>query len=211
MAAAVTTCADPLADGRRFELVVRRLADGLLPGLDPSPYLGSGIEYAQSRPWAEGDEVRSIDWRLSARSGRLHVKEYEAARRMPMLLVVDSSESMRLAIQPPTKFSLACQVAGALGLAGLGRASPVGLVEAGPGGLRLAPTLDRGAVLIAMHQLRRAPRAGRAGLAAALLAARHLSGSRMLLIVISDLHEADALDRAGASGPGTRCDRAAAQ
>lgn len=187
--AMVSASSEALSDGRRYEIVVRRLADGLLPGLDPSPFTGNGIEYAQSRPWSDGDEVRAIDWRLSARSGRLHVKEYEAARRMPLLLVVDTSASMRISGGTHSKFRLACQLAGGLALAGLGRASPVGLVEAGPGGLRLAPTLDRGAILVGLHRLRGAPSGGRADLAATLLAARPLAGSRMLLIVVSDLHE----------------------
>jgi len=189
--AMVSACPEALSDGRRYEIVVRRLADGLLPGLDPSPYTGNGIEYAQSRPWSDGDEVRAIDWRLSARIGRLHVKEYEAARRMPLLLVVDTSASMRVSAGSHGKFRLACQLAGGLALAGLGRASPVGLVEAGPGALRLAPTLDRSAILVGLHRLRGAPPGGRADLAAALLAARPLAGGRMLMIVISDLYEED--------------------
>ena len=121
---------------REFEVFVTRVADDLSYGEDVSSFLGSGIDYAQSRPYVPGDSVRDIDWRGSARPARLFIKEYEALKRVPFLLVVDTSGSMVASSTAVSKFDLACVVAGAVGLAALRRQSPVGLLGAGERPLR---------------------------------------------------------------------------
>src|SRR5690242_16181865 len=82
---------EPELTDRQFELVIRRLADDLRYGQDASRYLGSGVDYVQSRPFVDGDPVKQIDWPVTARAGRLYVKQYESPKTTPVYLLIDTS------------------------------------------------------------------------------------------------------------------------
>jgi uncharacterized protein (DUF58 family) len=176
-------------NARQFLIAIKKLADALSYGTDRSPFLGSGIEYAQSRPYLPGDPVRSIDWRVTARAGKVFVKEYEAPKQMPCYLLLDTSASMAVSSVKRSKYATAVHIAGGLAFACLDRVSPVGVVGVGGRNLRVDPSLSRGQVLQWLHALRRFRYDEPTALGRRVTELAPTLPYRCLVIVLSDLHD----------------------
>ncbi len=173
--------------------MVRRLANDLRYGQDASRYVGTGVDYVQSRPFVDGDPVRDIDWNVTARSGKFHVKQYESVKNVPIYLVVDTSSSMAFRSGPLSKHVLATLIAGGLGLAALERLSPVGVLAAGSRQLRFRPSMSRTNMFHWLHELRRHGFGESTQIARRLDELQGHLKSCSLVIVISDLHDPDAM------------------
>lgn len=176
-----------------FDIVVRRLADDLAFGSDTSRLLGSGLEYAGSRPYIPGDSVRLLNWRLTARTGRAFVREYEALKRTSAYLVVDTSASMAVASTARSKHDLAVWIASALGLIAHRRMSPVAVVGAGERAVPLVASLSRNDLWNSLEPLRARDFAEGTTLAARLRSTAMRATRASLFVVLSDLHDPEAV------------------
>ena len=183
---------DPV-DSRQFEVAVRRLANSLDFGQRDSVFHGAGLEYVQSRPYVAGDAVKFIDWKISARLGKLYVKEFKETKQIPLYLLLDTSASMCVSSQPLSKYAWAVRVATGIGLAAQSSVTPVGLIGCGARELHIRPTLSRNIVMEWAHQLRQHDFTEVTSLSAR---ARELAPSlakRTTVVVLSDLHDPDAI------------------
>lgn len=180
---------DVVARARRVELAARRLLEGRLPGRHRSLFRGHGVELAEIRPYQPGDDFRSIDWNVTARAGRPHVKQVEEEREIPLLLAVDVSGSLDFGTARRTKRERAAEIAATLALASLREGHPVGqlLFTDRLEGQYVAPGRGRGRLRRLLSSLV-APTEGRGtDLSRGLDAARLLTRRRSLVVVVTDL------------------------
>jgi uncharacterized protein (DUF58 family) len=182
-----------ILDSRQFWLAVKKLADTLSYGTDRSPFLGSGIEFVQSRPYQWGDPIRSIDWRVTARTRKIYVKEYEAPKRMPCYLLIDTSASMAVSSFRRNKYATAIHIAGGVAFACLDRVSPVGVVGVGGRELRVEPSLGAGQIMQWLHKLRHFRYDEPTSLGRRITQLAPTLTSRALIVALSDLHDPTAV------------------
>jgi uncharacterized protein (DUF58 family) len=77
-----------------FEMRAKMIVEGLSSGQHRSPYQGFSVEFAQHRPYSPGDDLRHLDWKVFARSDKLHLKQYQQETNLDLIVLVDCSGSM---------------------------------------------------------------------------------------------------------------------
>ena len=105
---------DILKRVRRIEIKTRGLSDEIFAGKYHTAFRGRGMSFAEVREYRVGDDVRDIDWNVTARSDRAHVKVYEEERELTMMLLVDVSPSRMFGSKESTKKNLITEVAATL-------------------------------------------------------------------------------------------------
>jgi uncharacterized protein (DUF58 family) len=111
---------------RRIEIATNRMVDQGVAGDYHSVFKGLGMEFAEVRPYQPGDDVRTIDWNVTARMGAPFVKKYVEERDLTVFLVVDVSGSLSFGSRAILKRELAAEVAALLSFAALRNQDRVG-------------------------------------------------------------------------------------
>ncbi|MFL6018261.1 MAG: DUF58 domain-containing protein [Gaiellaceae bacterium] len=185
----------PISEGllRALDITVARRMEGLLAGDYRSRVLGQGSELAQIRPYVLGDDVRQIDWNVTARTGEPHVRVQQAERVLVSWLVLDTSPSMRFGTADRRKADVAEGVAVAVGHVATRRGNRLGVVTFGDGNPRSAPVRQGRRGLIGLLTALREEgdglgpeRVGATSLGEALRRTDGLARQRSFVVVVSD-------------------------
>ncbi len=176
---------------RALEVTISRRMQGLLAGDYRSGLLGEGTELAQVRPYIAGDDVRRIDWNVTARTGETHVRVQLAERVLVTWLVLDTSPSMHFGTAERRKADVAEGVAIAIGHIATRRGNRLGVVTFGDAEPRMAPPRQGRVGLLGMlRALRDEPEGGAPGptsLGEALIRAGSVARQRSIVVIVSDL------------------------
>lgn len=120
--------ADVMTQVRRLQLRARRAVQTLLGGAYHSAFKGAGLSFEEVREYQPGDDVRAIDWNVTARAGHPFIKRYVEERELTILLATDLSASQRFGTGRQAKRAVTAELAALLALAAVGNNDRVGLV-----------------------------------------------------------------------------------
>ncbi|MGD9612281.1 MAG: DUF58 domain-containing protein [Kiritimatiellia bacterium] len=113
---------------RRIEIRTRRAVNDVFAGRYHSVFKGQGMEFQEVREYVPGDDIRSIDWNVTARTGSPHVKKFTEERELTVMLLVDVSASNRFGSTAQLKRDLAAEIAAVLAFSAIANHDRVGLI-----------------------------------------------------------------------------------
>jgi uncharacterized protein (DUF58 family) len=113
---------------RRIEIRTKRIVDSTLAGEYHSVFKGQGLNFAEVREYVMGDDVRQIDWNVTARVGKPHIKVFNEERELTVIVAADLSASGQFGSGSQTKREVIAEIAAVLGLAAMQNNDRVGAV-----------------------------------------------------------------------------------
>lgn len=141
---------------RQFNLTSIKKASSAISGLHDSRFRGRGMDYQESRIYQNGDDIRNMDWRVTARTGMAHTKLFQEERERPTYLVVDANNSMRFGTKKQFKSVLASKIAALLGWSSVQQGDRIGIMSFGSNGLHIgkATAGKRGMMAVISHLIK---------------------------------------------------------
>jgi uncharacterized protein (DUF58 family) len=179
--------ADLLRKVRRIEIATNQLVDQGVAGEYHSVFKGRGMEFAEVRPYQPGDDIRTIDWNVTARMGSPFVKKYVEERDLTVFVVVDVSGSLSFGSRALLKRELAAEIAALLAFAAVRNHDRVGAALISDRlELFLPPQRRRTHVLRLVREILERPARGATDLEQGLDAVLSTLKQRSVLFFISD-------------------------
>lgn len=171
---------------RRLDISVSRRVEGLLQGDHRGLLPGPGRTPGEARPYLPGDDVRRIDWNVTARTQNVYVRDTEADHELETTLVVDVSRSMSFGTAVGTKAEVAMAVAAVYGFASVGGGNRVGGLIVGEPLRRIPARSGRSHLYSVLGAVSKAAGSVQMDLNTGLTAAARSKSRRGLVVVISD-------------------------
>jgi uncharacterized protein (DUF58 family) len=179
----------------QLDLRARFIVEGFLAGLHASPFRGFSVEFSEHRKYVKGDDIRSIDWNVFARTDRLYSRQYNAETQLDCYLLVDASASMGYVGttapeggEPAGKLLYATHLAAAVGYLVTHQQDAVGMGILGEGLEHFLPARSRRQHLIQLLRILAAVKpSGRTGLGAGIRQVLAQIPHRGLIVMLSDL------------------------
>lgn len=182
--------AEILSRVRRMEVRTSRLVDDAMAGRYASVFKGRGMDFDRVRNYVAGDDVRSIDWNVTARTGDPYVKLFTEERELTILLMIDVSASADFGSVADSKRELAAEAAGVLAASAIRNRDKVGLVLFSEGvELYIPPAKGRTHILRLIREaLFFQPEKRGTDIGAALDFANQVISRRAVVFLVSDFH-----------------------
>ncbi|MEM6764572.1 MAG: DUF58 domain-containing protein [Bacteroidota bacterium] len=178
---------------RKVELKTRRLVHTTFAGAYDSAFKGQGLEFEEVRPYQIGDDIRTIDWNVTAKMGQAYVKTYREEREQVLFLLVDISASQFFGNAHQQKIYTATEIAAILGFSALKNQDRVGLATFSEVVERFHPPKRGKKQVLAMLYtlLQQAPKHSGTSLKVVLDRVAPYLNRRSVLVVISDFISSD--------------------
>jgi len=179
---------------RKIQIRTSHLVSDLFAGQYQSVFKGRGMEFAEVRQYLPGDDVRTIDWNVTARTGAPHVKRFVEERELTVMLLVDSSASTHFGTVKQLKSEMAAELAALFAFSAITNNDKVGLVIfSDQVELAVPPKKGTRHVLRVIREvLSFTPQGRGTNIAAALEHLNHVSKRRCVTFVISDFLDSSA-------------------
>lgn len=177
-----------------LDLHARRVPRAPLAGGYRSRFRGRGMDFDESRQYLPGDDIRTIDWRVTARTGIPHTKVFREERERTVLIIVDFSPSMFFGTKVAFKSVIAAQAAAQIGWSAIARGDRIGaLIAAGEGHSEIRPAAGRRGVLRVLQALVQKSNPQHSSVTPismddTLLRARRVAKPGSLVIIVSDFY-----------------------
>ncbi len=178
----------PTLSDDQYVITISRLSNSLLRGCMGSVFLDRGENFVQTRAYQNGDATGTIDWKASARSNGLVVKEHESMRQTVVTLMVDRSGSMTAGCANTSKYAAASVLCGGLALAALKTGNPVAMLLSDVAG-RPPSTLSSSRLTASLVAMRRYQVRENTPFSFCMSEGFALTHQRQLIFILSDFHD----------------------